>query len=138
LLVLVGAIWYSVSVIVTDIAAKNDDPMTVAVYQLLFIGIFALIGAFIFEDVRLPSSGTEWGAILGLALICSGVGFTLQPIGQKFITPERAGLLVVFNPLAATLLGVLFLGEHLTPTIIIGGILIIISILTPAWFNKKS
>ena len=107
LLVLIGAFWYSVTVLVTDLAAKNDDPMTVAVYQLLFIGLFAIAGAFMFEEVRLPSSGTEWGAILGLALICSGVGFTLQPLGQKFITPER-----------------------------IGGILIIISILTPEILRK--
>jgi drug/metabolite transporter (DMT)-like permease len=136
LLVLIGAFWYSVTVLVTDLAAKNDDPMTVAVYQLLFIGLFAIAGAFMFEEVRLPSSGTEWGAILGLALICSGVGFTLQPLGQKFITPERAGLLVVTNPMTATILGIIFLDEHLTWPIVIGGILIIISILTPEILRK--
>ena len=133
LLVLGGAVWYSVTVLITDMAAKNDDPMTVAIYQLLFIGLFAIAGAFIFEDVRLPASSTEWGAILGLALICSGVGFTLQPIGQKVTTPERAGLLVVFNPLTAAVLGVIFLDEHLTWTIIAGAVLIIASILLPAW-----
>ena len=41
LLVLGGTFWYSVSVIVTDKAAKNDDLMAVAIYQLLFIAIFA-------------------------------------------------------------------------------------------------
>lgn len=136
LLILAGAIWYSASVIVTDIAAKNDDPVTVAVYQLLFIGLFALAGAFFFEELRLPQSGTEWGAILALALICSGVGFTLQPIGQKYTTPERAGLLVVFNPLSATVLGILFLDEKITRTIIVGAVLIIASILMPAIIEK--
>ena len=137
LLVLGGAMWYSVSVLITDKAAKNDNPMTVAVYQLLFIGLFSMAAAFLFEEVRLPSSATEWGAILALAVICSGVGFTLQPLGQKYTTPERAGLLVVFNPLTATALGMLFLGERLTWTIVAGAVLIIASILSPAWLNRN-
>ena len=123
--------------LITDWAAKNDDPMNVAIYQMLFISIFAFIGAFIFEDIRLPESGTEWGAVLALALICSGVGFTLQPLGQKYITPERAGLLTVLNPLAATVLGMIFLNEKLTPSIIAGAILILISIFYPAWVKAR-
>lgn len=137
LLVLGGTVWYSLSVLVTDKAAKNDDLMTVAIYQLLFIAIFAYIGAFIFEEIRLPVSGQEWGAVLALAVICSGVGFTIQPFGQKYTTPERAGILAVFNPLTAAMLGVIFLDETMTGSMIIGAILILISILAPAWQQDR-
>lgn len=137
ILVLIGAAWYAVSVLMTDYATRTDDPMNIAIYQLLFTGIFATIGAFIFEDIRLPQSGTEWGAVLALAVICSGVGFTLQPLGQKYITPERAGLLTVVNPLTASILGMLFLGERLTPSIAAGAVLIIISIFYPAWVRDR-
>lgn len=137
LLVLGGTFWYSVTVLVTDKAAKNDDVMVVAVYQLLFIAIFAFIGAFIFEDVRLPQSGTEWGAVLALAIICSGVGFTIQPLGQKYTTPERAGILAVFNPLTAAVLGVIFLHEKLTPSILLGSVLILGATLAPAWIQDR-
>ena len=132
LLVLGGAFWYSTSVLVTDHAAKNDDPMHVAIYQLLFIALFGFIGALFFEEIRMPASSTEWGAIIALAVICSGVGFTIQPLGQKYTTPERAGLLTVTNPLAAAILGIIFLNEKMTPSIIIGAILIIISIIYPS------
>ena len=137
LLVLAGAVWYSGSTIATDRAAKSCDPMNIAIFQLLFIGIFAFFGALVFEDIRLPESGAEWGAVLALAIICSGVGFTLQPLGQKYITPERAGLLTVTNPMTATALGILFLGERLTPAIIAGAVLIIISIFYPAWVKDR-
>ena len=137
LLVLGGTFWYSVSVLVTDKAAKNDDLEAVAVYQLLFIAIFAYIGAFIFEEIRLPQSGTEWGAVLALAIICSGVGFTIQPFGQKYTTPERAGILAVFNPLTAAVLGVIFLGETMTPSMLFGAFLILVSILAPAWIQDR-
>lgn len=131
ILVLIGAFWYSTSVIITDYAAKNDDPMRIAVYQLFFIALFSFIGALFFEEIRMPASGTEWAAILALAVICSGVGFTIQPLGQKYTTPERAGLLTVANPLSAAALGIIFLNEKMTPSIILGAILIIISIVFP-------
>ena len=137
LLVLGGTVWYSLSVIVTDKAAKNDDLMAVAIYQLLFIAIFAYIGAFIFEEIRLPQSNQEWGAILALAIICSCVGFTIQPFGQKYTTPERAGILAVFNPLTAAALGVIFLHERMTGSMIFGAVLILISILAPAWIEDR-
>ena len=137
LLVLGGAFWYSVSVLVTDHASKNDDPMHIAIYQLLFIALFGFIGALFFEEIRLPASGTEWSAILALAVICSGVGFTIQPFGQKYIAPERAGLLTVTNPLAAAVLGIIFLNEKMTPGIIVGAILIIISIIYPSLLSLQ-
>ncbi len=137
LLVLGGTVWYSATVIVTDTAAKNDDLEVVAVYQLLFIAIFAYIGAFIFEEVRMPQSSTEWGAVLALAIICSGVGFTIQPFGQKYTTPERAGILAVFNPLTAAILGVIFLHERMTGSMLLGAALILISILAPAWIEDR-
>ena len=138
LLVLLGTFWYSLSVIVTDTAAKNDDLKVVSIYQLLFIAIFAFIGAFFFEDLRMPQSGSEWGAILALAIICSCVGFTIQPFGQKYITPERAGILAVFNPLTAAVLGVVFLHEKMTPSMLLGSFLILVSILAPAWIEDRA
>ena len=133
LLVLLGTVWYSLSVIVTDVAAKNDDLMVVSI-----IAIFGFIGAFFFEDLRLPQSSTEWGAVLALAIICSCVGFTIQPFGQKYITPERAGVLAVFNPLTAAILGVLFLHEKMTPSMLLGSFLILVSILVPAWIEDRA
>lgn len=137
LLVLGGTLWYSATVVITDKAAKNDDLEVVAVYQLLFIAIFAYIGAFIFEEIRMPQSSTEWGAVLALAIICSGVGFTIQPFGQKYTTPERAGILAVFNPLTAAVLGVIFLHERMTGSMLLGSALILISILAPAWIEDR-
>ena len=137
LLILAGTVWYSITVIVTDKAAKNDDLEVVAVYQLLFIAVFAYIGAFVFEEVRLPQSGQEWGAVLALAIICSGVGFTIQPFGQKYTTPERAGILAVFNPLTAAVLGVVFLNEKMSGSMLVGAALILTAILVPAWIQDR-
>ena len=91
-----------------------------------------MLAAFIFEDFTIPTSAPEWGAILYLALVCGAIGFTIQPVGQKYTTPERASLYVATNPLAAVVLGVIFLGERFTFLGIIGCGLILLSIFLPA------
>lgn len=136
LLVIVGTFWYAVLVLITDRYAKRDNALVIGVLQMLFIALFSLAGAFIFEEIRIPSGREAWISILALALLCSGVGFTLQPIGQKYTTPERAGLLSLLNPVTAAALGVAFLGESVNAVRAAGALLILISIIVPAVRTK--
>ena len=59
------------------------DPLLSGVVQVGFLGVLALIASFLFETPHLPGSGTEWLVVLALALVCSGFGFTLQPVAQS-------------------------------------------------------
>ena len=136
LLVIVGTFWYAVLVLITDRYAKRDNALVIGVLQMLFIALCSLAGAFIFEEIRIPSGREAWISILALALLCSGVGFTLQPIGQKYTTPERAGLLSLLNPVTAAALGVAFLGESVNAVRAAGALLILISIIVPAVRTK--
>jgi len=134
-LVICGTFCYAAALITTDIISKNDDPALISIYQLLFIGVFSFVGSFLFEEPAMPTSGTEWGAILWLAIVCSGVGFTLQPFGQKYTSADRAGLFTAFNPLTAALLGVIFLDEQLSTTTIIGALLVLLAVVLPSLVN---
>ncbi|MDD6096378.1 MAG: DMT family transporter [Firmicutes bacterium] len=132
LMILFGTFWYAMLVILTDRYAKSDNASVIAVLQMFFIALFAFAGAFMFEEIRIPQGGDEWMSILALALVCSGVGFTLQPIGQKYTTPERAGLISLLNPVTAAILGIVFLGEEITLNKAAGALMIILSIVIPA------
>lgn len=128
LLVLGSAFGYAITVLITDKATEDEDAFQLGVLQLFFIGAFGMIAAFIFEQPALPSTAVEWRAILYLALVCSGVGFTVQPLAQKYTTPERTGLFTALNPLVAAFLGVVFLHESFGAASFIGGGLILFSI----------
>lgn len=123
---ILAAIFYALSIIITDRVAKNDDPMLLGIWQVVFMGIYSTIATFIFETPHLPQSGVEWAAILALALVCSGFGFALQPVAQKHISSETAGLFTGLNPLGAAIWGSLFLDERLGASGIIGAALIIV------------
>lgn len=62
----------------------------------------------------------SWVALLGLGAICSALAFVLFFELIKEIGAARATLIVYINTLVALLLGVLFLGEPITPGLLIG------------------
>ena len=128
LLCLASSVLYAAAILLTARLSREDDALLLGVFQVGFIGLFALTAAFLAETPRLPQSGVEWGSILYLALVCSCFGFTLQPVAQRYVSAERAGLFCALNPLTAALLGLLFFREWLGAAGILGGALIVCGI----------
>ncbi|MFA0889213.1 MAG: DMT family transporter [Synergistales bacterium] len=122
---ILAAVLYALSIILTDRLAKRDNALMLGILQVGFMGLFGILAAFIFETPRLPSGGIEWGVILILAVVCTGFGFTLQPVAQNGTTSERAGLYCALNPVFASFLGTVFLHEHLGFRGIAGSLLVL-------------
>ena len=105
--------------------------MTLGIVQVGTLGLLALVSSFVFEAPRLPQSGTQWLMIAGLAVICTGFGFTLQPVAQSHTTAQRAGLFCALSPACATLLGAAGLRERISVMGMCGIALILLSLLVP-------
>lgn len=103
--------------------------------RVLF-GALALIASFLFETPHLPGSGTEWLVVLALALVCSGFGFTLQPVAQSGTTADHAALFCALNPFVAATLGAVCFHEHFGLAGLLGGALILAGILVSCWPQK--
>lgn len=126
-----AAMLYAVAILLADrLTHGGVDPLAAGMLQVGFIGLFALVAAFVFEAPRLPSSGGEWAVVLVLALVCSGFGFALQPLAQSGTTAERAGMFCALSPLCAAVLGAAVFQEHFGlqslfgAALIVGGIVI--------------
>jgi drug/metabolite transporter (DMT)-like permease len=128
LLIIGSAFFFSLSIIATDRIAKEDDVYVVGILEQFFVGIFAVINAYAFEPHSMPQSAGEWGMIIYLALVCSGIGFTFQPLAQKYTSPEKASIFEAFNPLTATILGIIFLSEDFTAATLVGACLVMLSV----------
>lgn len=122
---ILAAVLYALSIILTDRLSKRDDALMLGILEVGFMGLFGILAAFIFETPRLPSGGIEWGLILALAVVCTGFGFTLQPVAQNYTSSERAGLYCALNPVFAALLGSIFLHEQLGFRGVVGSILVL-------------
>lgn len=128
-LIILAALTYAGTIILIAKFSKEGDSTTIGIIQLGVIGFLGLTSAFLMEQPTLPSSETQWGYLLMLAFVCSGFGFTLQPVAQRHLSAERAGLFCAFNPMVASLMGLVFLHEEITPLGIFGMGLILASIL---------
>lgn len=93
ILCVLGAFLYAVHIILTSSLVQEISGLQLGIFQLGFAALYGVVFSCIFEIPALPSNTTEWIAVLGLALVCSAYGFVVQPIAQKFMTPERAGIL---------------------------------------------
>ena len=128
---------YAVAIILTDRLSRQDDSFLLGILQVGFMGIFALIAAFLLETPRLSVGTTEWCCILMLAFVCSGFGFTLQPVAQSYTTAERAGLFCALSPVAAAILGWLILKETFGFTGVLGAVLVMGGILISTVVKQK-
>ena len=127
---ILAAFLYACAILTTDrLTHGNIDALAAGIVQVGMIGALSLTASLLFEAPRLPSGMLEWTGIVMLAVVCSGFGFTLQPVAQSGTTAERAGMFCALNPMVATILGIVFLHEAFTVQSAVGGGLILAGIL---------
>ena len=92
--------------------------------------LFSIPAAFFMETPALPGSTSTWFCVLILTLFCFVIGFTLQPVAQKYMDANRAELFCAVSPLSAVFLSTIFLGETIEFSGIIGALFIMGSLLS--------
>lgn len=134
---LVAALLYAVHIIVTNRFVREVDALQLGIYQLGFATLFATVGTFLFETPVLPASAIHWFAILGLALICSAYGFVMQPIAQKYTTPESTGFLFSLEPIFSAIFAFIFINENMGLQGYFAAMLILAGVLIANSTSKK-
>ncbi len=136
-LCILAAILYAIAIILTARLSRKDDPLVLGILQVGTMGVLAFIATFLFETPRLPATGMEWGAVLWLTIVCSGFGFTFQPVAQSYTTAQRASMFCALSPVSSAILGVCILGEDMGPRAILGAVLVMGSILIVTLLGKE-
>ena len=131
-LCILGALSYTVQIILMDSFTKKADSFLLGIWQLGFTGLYGIIFTFLFEAPALPGTSAQWGAILGLAIICSSFGFVVQPVAQKYTSPEHTSMLFALEPVFSMIFAYIFLHEKLSLQGTIGAVLIMIGVLIAA------
>ena len=132
LLCLGGALLYACQILLTDVFTHQEDGLLLGVWQLAFAALLGFVASLLLEVPAWPANAAQWAAVLGLALLCSAFGFVLQPVAQRYTTPEHAGLLFAMEPVFSALLAFLFLRETLDARGYAGAALILVSVLFAA------
>ncbi|MFP4459694.1 MAG: DMT family transporter [Candidatus Zixiibacteriota bacterium] len=134
---LLSAISYAFQVVGIQIYTKKYDWKWLTVLQFAFIALFSSFGL-PFEDIKFPTNNIAYYAIIYLALFATVGALGIQMFAQRFTTSSRASLVYIAEPLFATFFAYIFIGEGLSKVEVLGGILIICSMIIGRMRLRKS
>lgn len=119
---------YALYTIFGNIALKKYKPETVTTYTFLIAAVslapFCVDTTFL-QRIAQPSS---LGNSMGISIISTLLPFCLYTLGLKYTEPGRASIMAYAEPVVATVVSVLILGQNISLTGIIGILLIFGSI----------
>ena len=142
MLLLAGAVCWAVQVSMLGRLVKETGmPVFVSTINFFATAILATIGAFALETPNLAGMSDGWIEILYSGVFSTAVAFSLQAIGQQYVPPANAAIILSAESLFAALGGALILGERLPPVGYAGAAVIFIAILivelVPAWRERR-
>ena len=133
ILVLIGAVFWSLHVLIIDHFAKRLDPLKLSAGQFAWCALFSLIVALFTEHITWAAMRQAALPILYGGLASVGVGYTLQVVAQRDAPPAHSAVLMCLEGAFATLGGVLLLSEQLTARTVAGSALMLVGMLATQW-----
>lgn len=118
---------YAATTVVNRRLAADSDPLLLT-GATSAIGAVALLPVAIPLGMALPRDGIADGWLVYIGIACTVVAYGLFYLGLRSTTPEVAGVLTLLEPLTATLLAALVLGETLSPAGWCGAAMLLIAI----------
>ncbi|MBN1827304.1 MAG: DMT family transporter [Candidatus Eisenbacteria bacterium] len=110
-LVLAGAFFWAVHVLIVDRAVRRTGALRLAFLQFSFCAAASAVAALVFETVDPAGVRAAAVPILYGGVMSVGVAFTLQVAAQRTAPPAHAALLLSLETVFAALGGALLLGE---------------------------
>lgn len=114
LYVLACAVVFSIHILLIDYFSPRVDGVALACLQFLVSGVIAGVAAVIWEQPDLSAILSAWAPILYAGVLSSGVGYTLQVVGQKGVDPTVASLVLSLESVFSVLAGWVLLGQGLS------------------------
>ena len=128
LLVLACALGFTVHILVIDHFSPLVDGIKMSCIQFFTCSILSAVCMALFETVNVSNLLHAWIPILYAGILSSGVGYTLQIIGQKGLNPTMASLLMSLESVFSVLAGWIFLHQALSGRELSGCILMFAAI----------
>lgn len=113
-LMLICAMAFTLQIHMLNYLTQRFSPVLLSAGQFMVTGLLNLILAFLFETPTLAGlQGTAW-PILYTGILSTSVAYTLQAVGQKYMPPTEASMILSMEMVFGGISGILFLDESFT------------------------
>ena len=127
-LILCCSVLYAGQILAIDHYNPFVDGVKMSCIQFLTGGILGAVFMLLFENPSVAMILSAAGPILYTGIMSTGVGYTLQIVGQKGLNPTVAALILSLESVFSALSGYVFLHQVLTTRELIGCVLMFIAI----------
>lgn len=129
LLALGSSLVYAVYLLISARVTRRTDPVATSGYVFLgaalsFTGLALLDG-----QLRVPAGLADWGLVLGISTVATVIPVVAIFFGLKRVRATQASILSMLEPIFTIAMGVLLLGERLSPNQILGGLLVLAAVI---------
>lgn len=121
-LTLLSAFAFGVQVFMIHLFSHRDSFYSTTFFQLLAVAICSLAYALVTRQTLVVNPGS-WPSLLYLAFFTTVITLLLQNRYQHDVTVAEASVIYSLEPVFATLLAALFIGERMGPAALVGGLL---------------
>ena len=123
------ALGYAVQITLVDQMGSAVDGLRLNCVQSLFCGIFSGTVMFLTEEPVLGNILACWIPLVYAGIFSLGIAFSLQIIGQKYLEPTPAALIMSLESVFAVLFGWLLLHERMSSAELSGCVLVFIAVI---------
>lgn len=135
--VVVACMFYAGSNIYARKVTENTPAIFRSIGPLLSSTLIMWLAVPVFEaPIHIPALPITWLAVIWLGVLGSGVAFIISYYLLHEIGPTRATMVTYLFPLGGVTLGAIFLKEQITWQVIVGGTLIVLSLIIANWKIK--
>ena len=128
-LVLIGAFFWAIHILVIDRANLDVDPLQLSAVQFGTTAALSAIAAVATEARPFAGLGDAVVPVLYAGLISVGIAYTLQVVAQQWAKPAHAALILSLETVFGAVGGALVLGERMTARGYAGSLLILAGIM---------
>ena len=130
------AFCFSFHIMFVDYVSPKGDGVTISCIQFAVSGILCFVCALFTEKIVIADLLKGCVPILYAGVMSCGVAYTFQILGQKYVEPTKASLILCLESVFATLGGWVVLNQILTVKETIGCIVVFVAIVMAQFVNK--
>ncbi|WP_180028776.1 DMT family transporter [Acinetobacter sp. YH16032] len=139
IITLIGSIAIALEIILISYFAPRVNLRRVTILQLIFASLICFLMAPLVGETQLPEFNWIFVAIIGGLGLASAIIQLVMNWAQRVVDPSQAAIIYSGEPVWAALIGRLA-GERLAMLSILGGVLVVLGVITSEWrpkFKKK-
>ena len=125
-LVLLCAIAFAAHIVALGQWSSGRDVYAMTIVQLFAVtvltGTFALV-----EGYQAPPDNQVWAVVFFTAIVATALGFIIQTWAQAHIEPTKVAVILTLEVVFAAFFAITIGRESMTPQVILGGVLLLIS-----------